>query len=204
MNLSQFSQGFPILVWKVPLSKTFLSPWAKYDSWWPYLQCSVQAPSCAFSWSITVCLLLEWDLILPWTSLMQLPIFRTLRYPLAATGTINSDTFAAHFSPIYLNALPFFPGSHGSAHLQGFIVNWMEQLDDKTIFNICIYNSSFPKIDTFPKNRHYSGGWFWLVSNTKAMHLFREPLVPSNPQALLWSLAHGGKSSLSPVEWILS
>ena len=90
------------------LSKTFLSPWAKYDSWSPHLQCSVQAPSCVFSWSITVCLLLEWDLILPWTSLMQLPIFRTLRYPSAATGTINSDTFAAHFSPIYLNALPFF------------------------------------------------------------------------------------------------
>lgn len=87
-----------------------------------------------------------------------------------------------------LSSLPecssFFPGSHGSAHLQGFIVNWMEQLDDKTIFNICRYNTSFPKIDTFPKNRHYSGGWFWLVSSTKAKHLFRELLIPCDPQAL--------------------
>lgn len=131
-----------------------------------------------------MCLLLEWDLTLPWTSLMQLPISRTLTYPLAATGTTDSDPSPAHFSPIYLNALPFFPGSHGSAHLQGFIVNWMEQLDDKTIFNICRYNTSFPKIDTFPKNRHYSGGWFWLVSSTKAKHLFRELLIPCDPQAL--------------------
>ena len=197
ISLFQFAQGFPILVWKAPLSKTFLNPWAKYDSWSPYLQCSIQAPSSVFSCSTAVCLLLEWDLTLPWTSLMRLPISRTLTYPLPATGPTNSDISAA-LSRLH-ECSSFFPGSHSSAHLQGFIASWMEQLDDKNIFNICRYNASFPN-----KNRHYSGGWFWLASSTKAMHLFREPLVPSDPRAFLWSLAHWGKSSLSWVERILS